>query len=110
MRRIIKNSGLRVFYLSRIEVEGLDKFAVAKPHTLAEAQAAGFVMPSMENKTVAKNGNLIKCYDEDSMMTLNIGDILELKSCYVDNIFSLRTCRSIQCSTFIHPNTGITHK
>lgn len=90
VRRIIKNSGLRVFYLSRIKVEGLDEFAVVKPSTLADAAISGYVL-APNRKIDAKDGNHVTGYCSQSKVVLNPGEIVQLKSCHVDKIFSLRT-------------------
>jgi 23S rRNA pseudouridine2605 synthase len=89
VRRIMRNSGLRVFYLSRIEIEGLDEFSIAKPSNLQEAEACGFI-PNVKCKTIAKDGNVM-LDNSGPTITLNPGYIIELKSCHVDKIFSLRT-------------------
>ena len=89
VRRIIKNGGLRVFYLSRIEVEGLDMFSVVRPSTLVEAETGGF-LPIIDSKLTVTHGAL-KTMLSDSNLLLRPGDIAELNACHVDNIFSLRT-------------------
>ncbi|KAL3787086.1 hypothetical protein HJC23_011770 [Cyclotella cryptica] len=89
VRRIIKNSGLRVFYLSRIQVEGLcDSFAVVKPRNLVEVVAGGF---SGGLNSINKDGTLFSDHRDDSLVTLEPGDVVALKSWHVDRIFSLRS-------------------
>jgi pseudouridine synthase len=88
VRRIIKNGGLRVCYLSRIQVEGLDMFSVAKPSTLIDAETGNFLPSTTKD---AKIGKLLSKADSTSdSLVLRSGDIAELKSCQVDSIFSLR--------------------
>ena len=89
VRRIIKNSGLRVFFLSRIKVEGLDRFSIERPSTLVEAEIRGF-LPIIDSKLTPTKGAL-KSIVSDSVLVLRPGDIAELNACHVDNIFSLRT-------------------
>lgn len=88
VRRIIKNSGLRVCFLSRIKVEGLcDSFAVVKPSSLIEAEVDGFLG---QRNSIMKVGTLLRNRMDDSLMILEPGDVVELKTWHVDMIFNLR--------------------
>lgn len=95
VRRIIKNSGLRVCYLSRIQVEGLDCFAAVKPCTLEEAETCGFLRTVIDSRSCTKDSAFRK-YEEDASMFLEPGDVVELRPWHVDRVFSLRHSYSLK--------------
>ena len=92
VRRICKNSQLRVCYLSRISVEGLDShYDVVKPESVEEAHSNGF-LPGGRHRDVVLNGELIPRPDHNDRITLlHSGHVVELRDCDVDRIFALRT-------------------
>ncbi len=88
VRRICKNAQLRVCYLSRISVEGLDgRYEVVKPDSIAEAERNGFI-PGGRHRDVVLNGKLISRLDYTN---LHSGHVVELSDSDVDRIFALRT-------------------
>eukprot|EP01082_Thalassiosira_pseudonana_P004548 g3976.t1 g3976 contig15:60999-62072(+) len=90
VRRIIKNSGLRVCYLSRIEVEGLEgAYATKKPNSLAEAEEGSFI-PGGRHRTKVPKGELQFHEPNNECMILEPGYLVELRENEVDGIFSLR--------------------
>ena len=98
VRRIIKNAGggLRVCYLSRISVEGLDTYDVVKPKSINDAQEEGCltvgrhasVVPAC--KLVLRSGFNTHDSIDDGSALLQPGHVMELKGCDVDKIFALR--------------------
>ena len=96
VRRIIKNGGLRVCYLSRIAVEGLE-IGADKPDSLVEAEERGF-LPGGRHQMVIPLGELVLRSDHNHVGsdstgdngTLNPGHVRELNVCDVDKIFALR--------------------
>eukprot|EP00986_Skeletonema_menzelii_P001188 scaffold312_cov145-Skeletonema_menzelii.AAC.4 len=104
VRRICKNSQLRVCYLSRISVEGLLDdgqyyyyYDVVKPETIAGAHSNGFI-PGGRHRDVVLNGELIPRSDhnDNNMMTtlMHSGQVVELRDCDVDRIFALRDSKT----------------
>ena len=91
VRKIIKNCGMCVYYLSRIEVEGIDKFSVAKPKTLLEADVNELI-PVPKLCKAAEDGSLVIEHANRSSIILQSGDIIELNPSDIDKIFNLRTC------------------
>jgi pseudouridine synthase len=99
VRRICKNAQLRVCYLSRISVEGLDdgQFDVVKPDSIAEAHSNGFI-PGGRHRDVVLNGKLISRSNNQGVSVLHSGHVVELRDCDVDRIFALREptqCRRV---------------
>ena len=90
VRKIIKNSGMCVYYLSRIAVEGLDKFGVMKPSTLVGADENKFI-PVRKSCKASEDGTLVVEHASGSPNILKSGDIIELTSSHIDQIFNLRT-------------------
>ncbi|KAL7540612.1 hypothetical protein ACHAXR_010256 [Thalassiosira sp. AJA248-18] len=108
VRRIIKNAGLRVCFLSRISVEGLDSvyYNVVKPKSIVEAEEWGF-LPGGRHRMVVPEGKLVlrsashddcaaaaaaaaAADDDGSAAILHPGHVMELRECDVDRIFALR--------------------
>jgi len=113
VRRIIKNSGsLRVRYLSRVEVEGLEgAYNAVKPETIAEAWERG-LLPGGRHRTMVPAGKLVfrsncggdrfgsdedcranadvRSGDDSTMALLQPGNVMELRRSDVDRIFALR--------------------
>jgi len=91
VRRICKNAQLRVCYLSRISVEGLDdgQYDVVKPESMEEAHNNGFV-PGGRHRDTVLNGELISCSKTQGISVLHSGHVVELRDCDVDRIFALR--------------------
>lgn len=94
VRRIIKNAGMRVCYLSRISVEGLDSqsyYDVVKPDSIAEAEERGF-LPGGRHRTVVQEGKLMFRHEHDDEYSciLHPGHVMELTDLNVDRIFALR--------------------
>ena len=79
VRRIIKNSRLRVCYLARIKVEGV-RYDVPKPKTLKESM--GFI------DTDTPVGPSVRDELEE---LLSIGQLIELADDEVDKVFELRS-------------------
>lgn len=95
VRRICKNAQLRVCYLSRISVEGLDgHYDVVKPESIAEAYSNGFI-PGGRHRDVVLDGKLIPRSDCKDKTLLHSGHIVELRDCDVDRIFALRRYQKI---------------
>eukprot|EP00984_Skeletonema_dohrnii_P000581 scaffold189_cov124-Skeletonema_dohrnii-CCMP3373.AAC.2 len=91
VRRICKNAQLRVCYLSRISVEGLDgQYDVIKTESIAEAHSNGFI-PGGRHRDFVLNGKLITRSDHKDTSLLHSGHVVELRDCDVDRIFALRT-------------------
>jgi len=111
VRRIIKNAGadglrLRVCYLSRIAIEGLEAmlYDVVKPDSIVEAMEGGFLPVDGErhckmippSKLVFRpqrddhDGGCVICADSNCSILLNPGDVMELRGCDVDRMFGLR--------------------
>ena len=93
VRRICKNAKLRVCFLSRISVEGLDEeyYRVNKPNSILEAHMNGFI-PGGRHRDIVVDGMLIAEEDNSSIM-LQSGDVVELRDCDVDRIFALRSTK-----------------
>ena len=98
VRRIIKNAGsmMRVVYLSRIAVEGLEGiYDVVKPTTISEAQEMGFLpVDGKKHRMEVPTGKLLLHSDykqSNSSILLNPGDMIELREYDVDRIFHLRS-------------------
>ncbi|KAL7526090.1 hypothetical protein ACHAWF_001627 [Thalassiosira exigua] len=92
IRRLIKHAGggLRVCYLSRVAIEGLEGvYTVAKPQSIVEAQA-GKVLPDNEDQTVAPAAMMSPINDGNGPIMLHPGHVIELRGCDVDRIFDLR--------------------
>ena len=90
VRRIISNARLRVCYLSRISVEGLDGvYPAAKPETIAEADEQGCI-PGGRHRDVVVDGKVVS-RDCNGRSLLYPGHVIELRDCDVDRIFSLRS-------------------
>mmetsp|Transcript_20583 Transcript_20583/g.43226 ORF Transcript_20583/g.43226 Transcript_20583/m.43226 type:complete len:470 (+) Transcript_20583:234-1643(+) len=112
VRRIVKNAGLRVGYLSRVAVEGLEdaRYNVIKPNSLVEAEEGGF-LPGGRHRAVVPKGKWVggianndddcshSYYADDddstnehgSRVLLRPGNVMELRVCDVDRIFALRS-------------------
>lgn len=93
VRRICKNAKLRVCFLSRISVEGLDEvhYRVNKPNSILEAHMNGFI-PGGRHRDMVVDGMLIAGEDNSSIL-LQSGDVVELRDCDVDRIFALRSTK-----------------
>mmetsp|Transcript_25964 Transcript_25964/g.40894 ORF Transcript_25964/g.40894 Transcript_25964/m.40894 type:complete len:220 (-) Transcript_25964:724-1383(-) len=113
VRRIIKNSGsLRVRYLSRVAVEGLEgAYNAVKPVSIAEAWERGF-LPGGRHRTMVPAGKLVarlscggdrvgsdedcranvdvRSGDNSTMALLQTENLIELRWSDVDRIFALR--------------------
>jgi pseudouridine synthase len=93
VRRICKNAKLRVCFLSRISVEGVDEeyYRVNKPNSILEAHMNGFI-PGGRHRDIVVDGMLIAEEDNSSIM-LHSGDVVELSDSDVDRIFALRSTK-----------------
>ncbi len=93
VRRICKNAKLRVCFLSRISVEGLDEeyYRVNKPNSILEVHMNGFI-PGGRHRDIVVDGILIAEEDNSSIL-LQSGDVVELRDCDVDRIFALRSTK-----------------
>ena len=108
MRRIISNAGrIRVCYLSRIAVEGLEGiYDVTKPNSIEEANDMGFLPIDGQRhcKAVHTGKLLFHSHQEhknvgnevDGMkypILLQPGSVIELRESDVDRIFALRNSK-----------------
>ena len=94
VRRICKNAKLRVCFLSRISVEGLDEeyYRVNKPNSIFEAHMNGFI-PGGRHRDIVVDGMLMIAEEDNSSILLQSGDVVELRDCDVDRIFALRSTK-----------------
>jgi pseudouridine synthase len=100
VRRICNNAHMRVCYLSRIAVEGLDDgvyYGVSKPESIVEAHSNGFI-PGGRHRDVVVDGKLISRSDyfcqDTAKALLHAGNVVELRDRDVDRIFRLLLCRA----------------
>ena len=106
VRRIISNAGrIRVCYLSRIDVEGLeDIHDVTKPNSIIEAHDMGFLpIDGQRHCKTVHTGKLLyyssqeyigkKVDDMKNPILLQPGNVIELRESDVDRIFALRNSK-----------------
>jgi pseudouridine synthase len=93
VRRICKNAKMRVCFLSRISVEGVDEeyYRVNKPNSILEAHMNAFI-PGGRHRDIVADVMLVAEEDNSSIL-LQSGDVVELRDCDVDRIFALRSTK-----------------